>query len=108
MLLQQRHLIPTPYTTFINYKSQAAQYLPLKAFHLFNEDGKRLNIDALLKKKPQIWNPSLSNELGRLTQGIQNVKGNNAMFFIPHTKVPKNKKVAYANMVCDFRPDKIE
>ena len=70
MLLQRQHLIPTPYTAFINYKSQAAQYLPLKAFHLFNEDGKHLNIDTLLKKDPQIWNPSLSNEIGCLTQGI--------------------------------------
>ena len=30
------------------------------------------------------------------------------MFFIPYSAVPKNKKVAYANMVCDNRPDKLE
>ena len=30
------------------------------------------------------------------------------MNFIPFSKVPKNKKVAYANMVCDVRPTKTE
>ena len=30
------------------------------------------------------------------------------MLFIPHKLVPKNKKVAYSNMACDYRPDKEE
>ena len=30
------------------------------------------------------------------------------MAFIHHNQVPKNKKVAYDNMVCDHRPIKIE
>jgi hypothetical protein len=30
------------------------------------------------------------------------------MDFIEHTMVPKHKKVAYANMVCDIRPTKAE
>ena len=30
------------------------------------------------------------------------------MIFIPHSLIPPNKKVAYANMVCDHRPSKEE
>ena len=38
--------------------------------------------------------------------GINTVKGNDAMEFIPISQVHANKKVAYANMVCDIRPTK--
>ena len=51
---------------------------------------------------------SLSNELGRLSNGIANITGNNAISFLPKSHVPYNKKVAYANMVCDHRPLKTE
>ena len=30
------------------------------------------------------------------------------MIYIPHSEVPCNKKVAYANMICDFKPTKLE
>ena len=87
-------------------KKLAAQHLV--SYHIFDNVGHRETIDTLLRKYPERWSPSLSNELGRLSQGIGQVKGNNAMTFIPHRLVPKNKKVAYANMVCDHRPDKEE
>ena len=48
----------------------------------------------------------MSNELGRLTQGIRHITGNNVMDFIPKSLVPSHKKVTYANMVCDYRPSK--
>ena len=97
MKLCCRRLIPTPYT---NYKSQtakklAAQYLVVN--HIFDNIGHRETIDTLLKKYPERWLPSLSNELGGLAQGVQEIKGNNAILFIPDKLVPKNKKVAYAS-----------
>ena len=54
----------------------------------------------------QTWNMSYANELGCLSQGIRDIKGTNCIFFIPHTKVPHNKKVTYGKLVVDFRPTK--
>ena len=65
-----------------------------------------MSIDSLLRDKPEIWIQSVSNELGRLTQGIADVHGNDAMEFILKSKVTSHKKVIYANMVCDVRPKK--
>ena len=51
-----------------------------------------------------IWLRSTTNQLGRLTNGTpERVRGTDCIVFIPKTKVPANKKVAYANMVCDYR-----
>jgi hypothetical protein len=76
--------------------------------HIYTDMGVRLRIDKLLLENKPVWGKSLSNELGRLTQGVREVKGTDAMEFIPFHQVPKNKKVAYANMVCDHRPHKTE
>ena len=46
--------------------------------------------------------------MGRMAQGIRNVKGDNVLVFIPRHEVPANKKVTYGNMICDFRPLKLE
>ena len=70
--------------------------------HIFDASGKRLKINALLEKDKS------TIELGRLTQGIRTIQGNDAIEFIPHSAVQKHKKVAYANMICDFRPIKAE
>ena len=49
----------------------------------------------------------MGNELGRLAQVFKNVKGNNAMFFLPRLKVPKNKKICI-RIVCTIRTNKVE
>ena len=54
-----------------------------------------------------MWNPALSN-IGRFSQGIQDVKGKDTVDFIPISVVPTNEKVAYANIICDYRPLKTE
>ena len=72
--------------------------------HIFDNDGNRLSIDTLLKQNPERWKASLSNEIGRLAQGIRNVKGNDVVDFVSISEVPRNKKVAYANMVYYHRP----
>ena len=86
----------------ILHHTQAAQYLALKVFHIYDDSGKRLHIDKLLQQDPKIWPTSLSNKLDRLIQGVRTIEGNNAMVFIPHSAVPAHKKVAYAKMICDF------
>ena len=46
----------------------------------------------------------LYNELGRLANGFNELKGKNTIAFIHKEKVPKGKKVTYDNMVCNYRP----
>ena len=77
--------------------------------HIFDQTGKVMSIDELLKGvNAEIWATALSNELGRLAQGINNIKGNDAIDFISREDVPTNKVVTYARMVCDIRPFKAE
>ena len=61
------------------------------------------------------WTRLLSNELGRLSQGVgtgkppgQQVVGTNTICFIPRNKVPVRSKVTYAYFICDVRPLKEE
>ena len=58
--------------------------------------------------KKDIWEKALANELGRLAQGIDNINGTNTLSFIPKEEIPKTNKITYANMVCDYRPLKVE
>jgi hypothetical protein len=107
----RRRVLPYIYPN--SYKQRAAQHLlaqhlTSKLLHIFDTTGKKQTIDSLLRSNPVTWKPALSNEIGRLAQGIQDAKGNDALEFVPITDVSKNKKVAYANMVCDHRPLKKE
>ena len=56
----------------------------------------------------KIWERSFENELGQLSQGIREVKGENTVVFIPKSKVPKDKKVTYGKTVCKMKPEKEE
>ena len=44
------------------------------------------------------------NELERLLQGFKIIKEKDTIFFIPKTKVLKNKKVTYARIVYTIYP----
>ena len=49
-----------------------------------------------------IWAPGVENELGRLTQGFEDrVQGTNTIFFVQKHEIPKDRKISYANFVCD-------
>ena len=79
-----------------------------KINHIFAED-KKLSIDNLLQRPTKkTWKQGLDNELGRLADGYKNFKGTNTIAFIKKTDISNNKKVTYANMVCDYRPLKKE
>ena len=51
----------------------------------------------------KIWEQSLTNELGRLAQGIGQITGNDCLEFISHHEAPSTKKVTYTDMVCNYR-----
>ena len=74
--------------------------------HIYNDDCKQLTINKLLQQDPTTWQLSASNELGSLANGIRDIKGNKAIVYILKDAVPPDKKVTYANMVCDYCPDK--
>ena len=52
--------------------------------------------------KRKNWEISCANELGKLAQGIREVKGTNIVILIPKSKVPKYKKVTYGKIVCEM------
>jgi hypothetical protein len=101
----------------MNFRQYAVQHIQaLHHFsspsinHVYDDKGKKQSIDDLLKSKMKpTWEISLSNEIGRLAQGVGNrVAGTDTIDFIQKNEVPANKKVAYANFICDYRPLKTE
>jgi hypothetical protein len=57
----------------------------------------------------KVRNKNMSNELGRLAHGNDHgVKHTDIIRFIKKTKMPKEKKVIYANFRADHRPFKPE
>ena len=103
-----------PYTFSTPSKHQiirqlVTQNLQEKINHIFNNDGKKMSLDELLNSSmAHIWETAVSNELGRLSQGVNGIKGNDVIDFIRKSDVPNNKIVTYARMVCDYRPFKNE
>ena len=80
------------------------------ATNIYHEDGKKVTLEEVLSGKytelasPEIWNQSLSNKFGRVTQGNDaGVEATDCCEFIFHWKIPENKKVTYTNWVLDHR-----
>jgi hypothetical protein len=72
--------------------------------------GKEMEYMAL-KKYPRLqplcqW--GFGSECGRLFQGIRDIPGTNTCFFIKLTNIPKDIKITYGKIVCDYKPHKIE
>lgn len=66
-----------------------------------------------LIKRPELrerWMRSLANELGRLSQGICDVKRKNTIYFIPKLESSKDRHrdVTYGRIVVAYKPDKLE
>jgi hypothetical protein len=62
-------------------------------------------------KDPQLkplWTRGFGNECGRLFQGIHDIAGTNTYFFITLTDIPKDRKITYSKIVCDYKPHKKE
>jgi hypothetical protein len=72
--------------------------------------GKEMQYKDLMKDAilGPLFEIGLSNELGRISQGIRDVAGTNTAFFIDLTSIPKDRKIAYGKLVCDFKPNKTE
>ena len=88
----------------------AKKYDDLKLFHIYDDSGKKLTLDKILKgDQADLWNRSTSNEFGRLAQGNKyGIKYRDVMEFITKQEVPKTNKVTYASFVLNYRPLKAE
>ena len=85
-------------------KKLVAQHMASKLFHIFNTTGYKNLLIPLKDPHSTTWTGAFSDELGRLVQGINNVKGNDVLDVILKSEVPSNRIVTYANMVCDYIP----
>jgi hypothetical protein len=64
-----------------------------------------------LMKNPQLqplWKRGFGNECGCLFQGIWDIPGTDTCFFIKLTNIPKDRKITYGKIVCDYKPHKKE
>jgi hypothetical protein len=50
----------------------------------------------------------LRNELSRICQGMRDIAGTNTAFFIDLHNIPKDRKITYGKLVCDFKPKRTE
>jgi hypothetical protein len=87
-----------------NHWSQ--QYLGNAGIHPVT--GKEMEYMALMKdpRLQPLWKRGFGNECGRLFQGIREIPGTDTCFFIKLTNVPKDRKITYGKIVCDYKPHK--
>jgi hypothetical protein len=72
--------------------------------------GKQMEYMALMKDPDlqPLWNRGFGNKAGRLFQGIRDTPGTNICFFVELTNIPKDRKIMYGKIVCDYKPHKKE
>jgi hypothetical protein len=72
--------------------------------------GKEIKYMALMKdpRLQPLWKRGFGNECGRLFQGIGDIPGIDTYFFIKLTNIPKDRKITYGKIVCDYKPHKTE
>jgi hypothetical protein len=72
--------------------------------------GKEMEYMALMKdpRLQPLWKRGFGDECGHLFQGIRDIPGTDTCFFIKLTNVPKDRKITYDKIVCDYKPHKIE
>ena len=81
-----------------------------KLLQLYNKLGKKETIDSLLDgPHSATWWTALANELGQLTNGVHGcVSATNTIRFILRFDIPSDRKITYANFICNYRHHKSE
>jgi hypothetical protein len=82
------------------------QYLDNAVIHPVT--GKEMEYMVLMKDPPSTntLETRLWHECGHLFQGILDIPGTNTYLFIKLTNVPKDRKITYDKIVCDYKPHK--
>jgi hypothetical protein len=72
--------------------------------------GKEMEYAALMKdpRIQPLWTRGFGNECRRLFQVIRDIPGTDTCFFIKLTNIPKDRKITYGKIVCDYKPHKKE
>jgi hypothetical protein len=72
--------------------------------------GKEVQYKDLMKHPElgPLFEIGLVNELGRVCQGIRDISGTNTAFFVELASIPKDRKITYSRLVCDYKPKKME
>jgi hypothetical protein len=72
--------------------------------------GKEMEYMALMKDSSlqPLWKRGFGNKVGRLFQGIRDIPGTDTCFFVDLTNIPKDRKITYGKIVCDYKPHKKE
>jgi hypothetical protein len=72
--------------------------------------GKDMEYSALMKDPclQPLWTQGFGNECGRLFQGIRDIPGTDSCFFTTLKNIPKDRKITYGKIVCDYKPHKQE
>jgi hypothetical protein len=72
--------------------------------------GKEMEYMALMKdpRLQPLWTRGFGNVCARLFQGVRDIPGTNTCFFIKLTNIPKDRKITYGKIVCDYKPHKKE
>jgi hypothetical protein len=72
--------------------------------------GKEMEYSALMKdpRLQPLWTRGFGTESGRLYQGIQDIPGTDTCLFIELKNIPKDRKITYGKIVCDYKPHKKE
>jgi hypothetical protein len=70
--------------------------------------GKQMEYMALMKDPDlqPLWKRGFGNEAVRLFQGIRDIPGTNTCLFVELKNTPKDRKVTYGKIVCDYKPHK--
>ena len=84
--------------------------------HFTEGSGKQGQINKLVAGPDgPTWTRSLANEFSRLCKGIgktrpkaDRMKVTGTIFFTTKDKIPKDRKITYANFICNIRPQKSE
>jgi hypothetical protein len=72
--------------------------------------GKEMEYPALMKapRIQPLWTRGFGNECARLFQGIRDIPITDTCFFIDLKSIPKDRKITYGKIVCDYKPHKQE
>jgi hypothetical protein len=66
---------------------------------------------SALMKDPRLqplWTQGFGNECGRLFQGIRVIPVTDTCFFTTLENIPKDRKITYGKIFCDYKPHKQE
>jgi hypothetical protein len=71
---------------------------------------KQMEYMALMKDPylQPLWKRGFGNKTDRLFQGIRDIPGTDTCLFVELTNIPKDRKITYGKIVCDYKPHKKE